>query len=514
MASSSANDDSLPNDFDLNLFIKYSHHENMERRKSAARNVSTALVLLDHNASTDRVEEFLLSVEELIVDTQVVQLLVMQAMGELFACLTSKNRGLYKQANMRLPPYIVRTLLNSPSNPVVYMTICAIQKLLEEKLPSLDVVVNLLIPALFKFITKSNEDLNVTGARVNDQEWWTNIVDILLIFGDVIKHHDNYPREWIYEHFLPDFITILSESSHIHRRKQVREVLAGTIARIAEMIGTEEADFELVPVFRQFMQDVSVDVHYALVKSLSKFFHVISPQFRSQISQDFKNLMTIDNNAKSWRMRAEFAEQLTKILHLFPIEQIDTFSPFALTFSADRIAVVRNAGILLLAEILASFVKMEWFENENREPSQLSFTCNLLNDIRSGFLHTRCWRRRQSFGRFLRALVQKNLITEKMFFSLFTNDLIIISNDEIPNIRQYFCFVLQSACTNIESLEPTLLISRLEEMASLEKDLEIRYQAMVSLGHINPTDYEIDLRVRKERLECKKEIQEHLVPSN
>lgn len=40
------------------------------------------------------------------------------------------------------------------------------------------------------------------------------------------------------------------------------------------MIGTEEADFELVPVFRQFMQDVSVDVHYALVKSLSKFFHV------------------------------------------------------------------------------------------------------------------------------------------------------------------------------------------------------------------------------------------------
>lgn len=37
-------------------------------------------------------------------------------------------------------------------------------------------------------------------------------------------------------------------------------------------------------------------------------------------------------------MRAEFAEQLTKILHLFPIEQIDTFSPFALTFSADRIA--------------------------------------------------------------------------------------------------------------------------------------------------------------------------------
>lgn len=44
----------------------------MERgfRKSAARNVSTALVLLDHNASTDRVEEFLLSVEELIVDTQ------------------------------------------------------------------------------------------------------------------------------------------------------------------------------------------------------------------------------------------------------------------------------------------------------------------------------------------------------------------------------------------------------------------------------------------------------------
>jgi hypothetical protein len=117
--------------------------------------------------------------------------------------------------------------------------------------------------------------------------------------------------------------------------------------------------------------------------------------------------MPVDNDAKSWRLRAVFADQLTLILPLFENAQIDTFfTPFALTFCADRIAVVRIAGISLLSNILALFINTEWndfkAQNEADEtmeplepPTCRPLSTSLLKEIRAGFLNTRCWRRRQ-----------------------------------------------------------------------------------------------------------------------
>lgn len=65
---------------------------------------------------------------------------------------------------------------------------------------------------------------------------------------------------------------------HFSVQWRVRHTLAASIHEIAAIIGEENADAHLVPVFEQFMKDVE-DVKHGLLKHLYDFFKLSSLLF-------------------------------------------------------------------------------------------------------------------------------------------------------------------------------------------------------------------------------------------
>jgi len=73
-----------------------------------------------------------------------------------------------------------------------------------------------------------------------------------------------------------------------------------------------------------------------------------------------------------------------------------------------------------------------------------------------------------------------------------------LSDDAVPNVRQYFCALAQHASASDFFKETSEDISiqmrkRLEEIMKNDQDMEIRYQAQVALGDIDPNSAELSV---------------------
>uniref|UniRef100_A0A158RC34 HEAT repeat-containing protein 1 n=1 Tax=Thelazia callipaeda TaxID=103827 RepID=A0A158RC34_THECL len=145
---------------------------------------------------------------------------------------------------------------------------------------------------------------------------------------------------------------------------RVRHALASSIHEIAAIIGEENADVHLAPVFEQFMKDIG-SVKLGLLSHLYDFFKCIL------------------------------------LCDLFNIHDINEYLvAIALTLANDRISDVRKEATKLLAKILGKLVKKEWildcFDSSATDVSSLPVTKSFISDIVKGFSRSMNWRRRQT----------------------------------------------------------------------------------------------------------------------
>ncbi|KAF7636973.1 hypothetical protein Mgra_00003552 [Meloidogyne graminicola] len=258
----------------------------------------------------------------------------------------------------------------------------------------------------------------------------------------------------------------------------------------------------------------------AVLAQLLNFCRILSPEGREIVIRDISQLFSLDMDARSWRQRADFADQLTQLISLLPIDVINKYlCAYALTFSADRISQVRINGTIMLSLVIKTFIQHEWTEYKDfwkrehlsdaipitscessmtleEESINLPLTFELLREIRSGFWLTRSWRRRQSFAHLLYLLIQTCGFYISQFYYLFFHDFMCLSDDNVPNIRQYFCLIAQFE--RFEKYVGVSVIKRLEQMSADDTDLEVRHLSKVlfSLGTLDPITEGLDITKR------------------
>nr|CAD2156429.1 unnamed protein product [Meloidogyne enterolobii] len=484
--------------------------------------------------------EFLKLIEQLSYSLNSYKQIITYADQLAQDVLINKNVERLEQFNLHFPSLLL-TIFNAREACQVN-SLYALYDLVDQKLLNIEAIQNTII-GLFDFLSVSEEivkqyhssEINEDGS--NDEEVtlslqcpiylnynWNSAHSLIfrLFYCVFCKLEDNknfLPQEWIRETFLPKLCFYFGDSILLQKTSKCRVDFVTLLAPAAKLLGTESSEELLLPAFQRYMSDSS-DVQNALLSQLFTFCKVLSPKSREIVLRDLSQLFSIDMDARCWRQRAVFANQLDLLVGILPMELVNKYlCAYALTFSADKISQVRTNGIKMLSNVLSTFIQVEWRDQKDlwrrrtehmsdaipvtssdaslltdEEPINLPLTFELLAEIRSGFWRTRSWRRRQSFANLLYLLLRHCLLTPLQFYYLFFHDFMCLSDDDVANVRQYFCLIAQ--LNRFEEYVGSSVIKRLEQMLVDDNDLEVRHLSKIALGKLDPLLEGLDITRR------------------
>uniref|UniRef100_F1KU07 Serine/threonine-protein phosphatase 4 regulatory subunit 1 n=2 Tax=Ascaris suum TaxID=6253 RepID=F1KU07_ASCSU len=221
---------------------------------------------------------------------------------------------------------------------------------------------------------------------------------------------------------------------------RVRQSLASSMHEVAAIIGEENADAHLVPVFEQFMKDVE-DVRLGLLKHLYDFFKLVTPGTRKKLLTVLASFLHSDaENERNWRSRHEYTRQCALLCDLYDVNDVNEYiAAIALTLATDRVASVRDEAASLLARVLSKFVRYEWRgQSAHVEIKTIPVTASFANDTIKGFARSKNWRRRQTFVKFCAKTLEFGQVSVEQFEFLLLHELVHLSADGVPNIRLAF----------------------------------------------------------------------------
>jgi len=362
------------------------------------------------------------------------------------------------------------------------------------------------------FLTKEEQEIFANVAQnVIPQELLDTLVQMQKIdykHGDYQRHitlaetfpatvYTFGPKNWLY-------IKAIYMSFCVHENPAVRQRMAESIHQVARIIGPKQTEKDLCKVFQRFAKDTN-EIQQTLLKNLYAFIKAMPKESRTIIAADLPVFNTCDVN-NQWRLRYEFTQQLTRLVSLFRPYEINTYLvPFALTFTADKISEIRLCALDMVASILAVFIKHEHSACKRSglsisSPNSMPLSEKFLDEIQKAFWKSKNWRRRQSFAVMMKIMLEKELISRKKFCHIFRTNIIELSVEEIPNIRQYFCTISELIGRDrLEELDPelhSLVLSRLHHLAAADHDLEVQMMARVVLGTMDKLKNEVDLSCR------------------
>uniref|UniRef100_A0A915Q2K0 Serine/threonine-protein phosphatase 4 regulatory subunit 1 n=1 Tax=Setaria digitata TaxID=48799 RepID=A0A915Q2K0_9BILA len=284
---------------------------------------------------------------------------------------------------------------------------------------------------------------------------------------------------------------------------RVRHTLASSIHEIAAIIGEENADVHLVPVFERFMEDIE-DVKLGLLNHLYDFFKLVTPATRQKLLSVLPNFLHSDaDGGRNWRYRHEYVRQCVLLCDLFPMREINEYlAAIALTLANDRISDVRKEATVLLARILGKFISEEWTSNCNdsssTDASFIPVTDSFVSDIVKGFAR---------FALFCEKSLECEVLSYDQFSTLLLNDLIRLAGDSVANVRLAFVRSLSKTRGGYAFGGPcdsSLIRTSLEALLS-DKDVDCRRAARISLG-IPDTEDAVDAKDYAQRIREMNEI--------
>uniref|UniRef100_A0A1I7VB88 Serine/threonine-protein phosphatase 4 regulatory subunit 1 n=1 Tax=Loa loa TaxID=7209 RepID=A0A1I7VB88_LOALO len=293
---------------------------------------------------------------------------------------------------------------------------------------------------------------------------------------------------------------------------RVRHILASSIHEIAAIIGEENADAHLVPIFERFMEDVE-DVKLGLLNHLYDFFKLVTPATRQKLLSVLPNFLHSDaDNGRNWRYRYKYVRQCILLCDLFAMHDINEYlAAIALTLANDRISDVRKEATVLLARILGKFISEEW-TSDYTDPcrTDISFipiTDSFISDIVKGFARSMNWRRRQTFALFCEKILEGEVLSYDQFSSLLLNDLMRLAGDSVANVRLAFVRSISKMRGGYafgSSFDSSIIHHSVERLLT-DKDVDCRRAARISL-RIPDTENIVDAKDYAERLREMKEV--------
>lgn len=250
---------------------------------------------------------------------------------------------------------------------------------------------------------------------------------------------------------------------------KVRQTLAYSIHELASILGTDCTQAELVPVFDSFIKDVD-EVRMGIVANLSKFFKILSINYRRAYMPKLNDFLKMDNQ-RNWRFRNELGLQITEFSELFPVECIAEYiQPVTFILALDKVAEVRLTAIKALTVILKQYESsMDTIYREN-----------FVNDVIRTFANNPKWSFRQLYVFFC-----ENILKEKAYVhleSLCTDllpKMLSLRYDNVPNIRVCLARVISNYIIKLDyfinSNQPIINELKLTiEFLNKDKEYDVR----------------------------------------
>ena len=221
---------------------------------------------------------------------------------------------------------------------------------------------------------------------------------------------------------------------------KVRQTLAYSIHELAIILGTENTQIDLVPVFDSYIKDVD-EVRIGIVSNLTKFLNVLSLEYRQAYMPKLNDFLNMDNQ-RNWRFRNELCLQISQFCELFSPDCLAQYvQPVAFILALDRIAEVRVTATKALVEILRQF---ELKKRQDLRRNFIEDTVRILGNSDK-------WTLRQLY-----VMICEQILATKAYndFELFTRDflpkLLQYRNEKVPNIRVLVARVLTKYIINHE----------------------------------------------------------------
>ncbi|RMZ95186.1 serine threonine- phosphatase 4 regulatory subunit 1 [Brachionus plicatilis] len=250
---------------------------------------------------------------------------------------------------------------------------------------------------------------------------------------------------------------------------KVRQTLAFSIHELAIILGTENTQTDLVPVFDSYIKDVD-EVRIGIVSNLTKFLNVLSMEYRQAYMPKLNDFLKMDNQ-RNWRFRNELCLQISQFCELFSAECLAQFvQPVAFILALDRIAEVRVTATRAMVEILRQF------EVKKRQDLRRNF----IEDAIRILGNSDKWTLRQLYVMICEQILATNAYND---FELFTRDflpkLLQYRNEKVPNIRVLVARVLTKYIINHELFltGKSALVGELElsvQFLSSDSDSDVR----------------------------------------
>jgi hypothetical protein len=233
----------LPFDFDFETFKSYARSDEKEKRESAARKCMAAIDRIDDESDFD---DYICILEELLADTDDVQLITLQEIKNVFLEL-QKRPSFFEQANHRLPALITQALDFSPK--VQTAAIHALTLLLDHNLLMIDVLLESIIPSLFDYVIDQGNAYEQHECDKPEQ-WFVCRVNVVMILCKIAGLLVQLPKQWVFEEFVPPFSALFSDKNPVVRKLSIQ--VLGSFSRLFGQSFTEKC---LVPHLERAVHD-------------------------------------------------------------------------------------------------------------------------------------------------------------------------------------------------------------------------------------------------------------------
>jgi len=153
---------------------------------------------------------------------------------------------------------------------------------------------------------------------------------------------------------------LLSRTYHALTRddnQDVRKTLAASLHKIAELLGGEGTESELLPTFEYYLRDVE-DVKIGIVANLARFLRVVpAGSVRESYLPALPSLVS-SGNPLNWRIRQTLGSVVPRLVWLFDVGGVNSFLlPMVYEMIEDGVSEVRSVGVKGVVGIVGRFAR-------------------------------------------------------------------------------------------------------------------------------------------------------------
>lgn len=145
---------------------------------------------------------------------------------------------------------------------------------------------------------------------------------------------------------------------------KVRKSLASSINEVASIIGKEETESVLIPIFDRFYREEG-EIQKTIYKSMPKFLLNVQPEKRKLYLDKFKKLL---KSREKWRTKREYVEILGNLGGVFDDDlTFEQIFPVCLNMCFDEVSEVRIHAAKSIKSLIKHFLTVERFKEKIKD---------------------------------------------------------------------------------------------------------------------------------------------------